>query len=512
MTAPAAASTHQMTFPGLTARQRLLLALILTGQFMAVLDASIVNVAIPTIRRDLHATGAELQLIVAGYVIAYAVLLITGARLGQRFGFRPAFIWGLAIFTAASLACGLAPDSQTLIVVRAIQGAGAALMVPQVFSLIQRNFAGPSRAQALSLWAATLALGGLVGQVLGGVLVTADLFGTGWRPVFLVNVPIGLVLLAASIRLLPVDVRMPARPLDLGGLISLAAAVLLLVVPLVLGNEEGWPAWAFASLALSAVAIVVFAVIERYVERTGGAPLIAGRVLRAPGMPAALVAIVLALASYGGFLFTFTQHLQLGLRDSPLQAGLTFMPMALGFALSSLNWRRLPIAWHQLVIPAGCVIALVGYSLIAIAVSGGGQGGLLLPVALFVAGFGQGMAASPILTVALSRVAPQDAADASGVITTVIQLGLVLGVATFGSVFLNQATLPGSQPTVGAITLTLGLIVAALVGCAVASSAMVRAQRSTAVAFGDAVPDAGGGSSSIETADEVEEGPVVAGA
>ena len=493
MSASAVASAHQSELPtGLSARQRLLLALMLTGLFMAFLDASILNVAIPTIRRDLHATGAELQLIVAGYVIPYAVLLITGARLGQRFGFRRIFIWGLAIFTAASLACGLAPDSQTLIVVRAIQGAGAALMVPQVFSLIQRNFAGPGRAQALGLLAATLALGGLVGQVLGGLIVTADLFGTGWRLVFLVNVPIGLVLLAASIRLLPADIRAPARPLDLGGLVALAAAVLLLVVPLVLGNEEGWPAWACASLALSVVAIAIFAMIERYVERSGGAPLIAGRVLRAPGMPAALVAIGLAVASYGGFLFTFTQHLQLGLRDSPLQAGLTFVPMALGFALSSLNWRRLPVAWHQLVIPAGCVVAVVGYSLTAIAASGGGDGGLLLPVALFVAGFGQGMAQSPILTVSLSKVAPQDAADASGVLTTVIQLGLVLGVATFGTVFLNQAALPGTQPTVGAITLTLALIVVALVGCAVASTAMIRARRSASVAFGDAVGDAGG--------------------
>jgi predicted MFS family arabinose efflux permease len=170
---------------------------------------------------------------------------------------------------------------------------------------------------------------------------------------------------------------------------------------------------------------------------------------------------------------------------------LTFVPMALGFALASLNWRRLPVAWHQLVIPAGCIIAVVGYSLTAIAASSGGDGGFLLPIALFVAGFGQGMAASPILTVALSKVAPQDAADASGVITTVIQLGLVLGVATFGSVFLNQAALPGAQPTVSAITLTLALIVIALLGCAVASTAMVRAQRSAAVAFGDVVQDAG---------------------
>jgi MFS family permease len=481
--------------PGLSGRVRVLLALILTGQFMAVLDASIVNVAIPTIRLDLWASGSDLQLIVAGYVIAYAVLLITGARLGMRFGFRTAFLSGLALFTLASFACGVAPTSQALIVVRAIQGAGAALMVPQVFSLIQRNFTGAARAQALSLWAATLALGGLVGQVLGGVLVSADLLGTGWRPVFLVNVPIGLVLLVASFRFLPVDGPAPARPLDLGGLISLAAAVLLLVVPLVLGHEQGWPAWTFGSLVLSVIAIVVFALVERSVERKGGAPLIAERVLRAPGMPAALIAIVLALAAYGGFLFTFTQHLQGGLGDSALQAGLTFVPLAFGFALSSLNWRRLPVRWHQLVIPAGCLIAAAGYLVTGRAVADGGTGGLVLPLALFVGGFGQGMAASPILTVALSKVAPQDAPDASGVLTTVIQLGLVIGVATFGSVFLTLAAVPGVHPTADAIALTLWLIVAALVACAIASLGMVRAQPAHVAAGidprADSVRDAG---------------------
>ena len=467
--------------PGLSRRQKVLLALILTGQFMAVLDASIVNVAIPTIRLDLGASGSDLQLIVAGYVIAYAVLLITGARLGMRFGFRKAFLSGLALFTAASFACGVAPTSQALIVLRALQGAGAALMVPQVFSLIQRNFSGPARAQALSLWAASLALGGLVGQVLGGVLVSADLLGTGWRPVFLVNVPIGLVLLVAGFRFLPLDGPAPARPLDVGGLISLAAAVLLLVVPLVLGHEQGWPAWTFGSLALSVVGIIVFALIERSVERRGGAPLISERVLRAPGMPAALIAIVLALAAYGGFLFTFTQHLQGGLHDSALQAGLTFVPLAAGFALSSLNWRRLPARWHQLVIPAGCVIAAIGYLGVGITVVDGGTGGILLPLALFTGGFGQGMAASPILTVALSKVAPQDAPDASGVMTTVIQLGLVIGVATFGSIFLTEAVIPGVHPTASAIALTLWLIVADLVACAVASLVMVRARPATAV-------------------------------
>jgi len=467
----------------LSRRLQLLLAVVLAGQFMAVLDASIVNVAIPAIRMDLGASGAELQLIVASYVIAYAVLLITGARLGMRFGFRRTFVSGLALFTVASLACGLAPTGQALVVVRAIQGAGAALMVPQVFSLIQRNFTGPSRAQALSLWAATLALGGLVGQVLGGVLVSADILGTGWRPVFLVNVPIGIVLIVGATRLLPRDVPERSRPLDVGGLISLGAAVLLLVSPLVLGHEAGWPPWTFVSLAASVVAVIVFGFTERSVERRGGAPLISERILRAPGLPAALIAIVLALASYGGFLFTFTQHLQLGLHDSALQAGLTFTPMAIGFALASLNWRRLPVNWHQVVIPAGCVIAALGYLLIGVTVADGTSGGWLLLVALFIGGFGQGMAASPIVTVALSRVPLQDAADASGVLTTVIQLGLVIGVSTFGSVYLTQAAQPGANASASAIAETLWLIVGALVACAVASTAMVRAQRASIVAI-----------------------------
>src|SRR5262245_28531295 len=257
-------STTSALSPG---RLRWLLAILLTGQFMAVLDVSIVNVAIPTIRTDLNATGAALQLIVAGYTIAYAVLLITGARLGPILGFRRSFIAGLAVFTAASLACGLAPTSELLIVARVVQGAGAALMVPQVFSLIQRSFDGAGRARALSLWAAVIALGVLVGQVLGGVLVTLDIAGTGWRPVFLVNVPIGIALVAASLAYLPRDRREVARPLDLAGLIALAASVLLLVVPLVLGHEEGWPTWVFVSFAASAVVFVGFALIERSVAR-----------------------------------------------------------------------------------------------------------------------------------------------------------------------------------------------------------------------------------------------------
>src|SRR2546423_2598534 len=198
-----------------------LLATILLGQFMAILDVTIVNVAVPTIRTDLHAGGAGLQLVVAGYTISYAVLLITGARLGDRLGHRRVFLAGLVVFTAASLACGLAGTTAALIGYRLVQGAGAALMVPQVLSLIQRHFTGADRARAFGIYGVVLAGGAVVGQVAGGALVGADVGGTGWRPVFLVNVPIAVLLVVLAARLLPADRGEPGRRLDVPGVLTL---------------------------------------------------------------------------------------------------------------------------------------------------------------------------------------------------------------------------------------------------------------------------------------------------
>src|SRR5436190_5790408 len=190
----------------------LMLAVLLLGQFMCIIDVLVTNVAMPSIAASLHASGASLQLVVGGYTIAYAMLLITGARLGDRYGRRRTYLAGVLIFTTASLACALAPDSQALIGFRLVQGAGAAVLVPQVFSIIQLNFTGPARARALSAYAAVLSAGAVTGLVLGGVVVTAELFGTGWRPVFAINVPIGIVLAAAVPRLVPPDESSTGAP------------------------------------------------------------------------------------------------------------------------------------------------------------------------------------------------------------------------------------------------------------------------------------------------------------
>jgi MFS family permease len=434
--------------PAGTGRPAAMLTILLTGQFMAILDVSIANVAAPTIRRDLHTGGAGLQLVVAGYTIAYAMLLITGARLGDRLGHRRVFLTGLAGFTAASLACGLSGTAGELIGFRLVQGAGAALMIPQVFSLIQRQYQGRARARALSRYAAVIASGAIVGQVLGGVLVTADLWGTAWRPVFLINVPIGAVLLLAGARVLPADTGEPGRGLDLPGLVTLSLAVLLFVVPLVFGHEEHWPLWGWLSLAASVVMLVLFVAVER----RAAAPLIPGRVLRAPGMVAAAGAIFAAMATYGGFLFTVALHLQSGLGFSPQRAGATFIPAALSFATASLNWRRVPAGWHRRMIPVALLVGAASLALMAAAVHGGHLDGWFY---LSQAGFGLGFgtAFSPLLTLALTHVPPADAADASGLLTTVTQLAQVVGVASFGSLYLSLVATRPSGPATGTTTL-----------------------------------------------------------
>ncbi len=422
----------------------LLLAVVLLGQFMGVLDASIVNVALPTMRADLQASGAGLQLVVAGYIISFAVLLITGARLGALAGHRRLYHLGLAAFTAASLACGLAPSTGALVAFRFLQGAAAALLTPQVMSMIQRNFTGAARARALSLYSAVIAGAVVVGQAAGGLLVSADLFGTGWRTVFLVNVPIGIALLIAGPRVLPRDEDVPGlrnlrAQLDLPGLLTLAAAVLLFVVPLIMGHELGWPAWGWASLAASAVFLAAFVAVERRVAAAGGKPLISVRVLRAPLLVPACVAILFGPCSWAAFLFTTTLHLQGDLRMSPLESGLAFVPCVAAFALVGLSWQRLPARWHRRLIPAGFAIAAAGYLCVG-PLAGGGAAYEALTA---VIGFGLGVMPI-IMTTALRHVPAEDAADASGLLLTLMQLAQVIGIATAGTLFLSLAESGGS--------------------------------------------------------------------
>jgi predicted MFS family arabinose efflux permease len=334
------------------------------------------------------------------------------------------------------------------------------MMMPQVLSLIQRHFTGKARARALGRYAAVIAGGAIVGQVVGGALVSANIAGTGWRPVFLINVPIGLVLLVAGARVLPRDTGEPGRGLDLPGLITLSSAVLLFVLPLVLGHEEHWPVWGWICLGLSAVLLAVFVAVERRAR----SPLVPGRVLRAPGILPAVAAIFATMAGYGGYLFILALHLQSGLGFSPLRAGLTFIAGAVCFATASLNWRRLPAHWYRRLVPTGLLVGAVGLAMMGFGLRHGNDPGALFWLSQVCFGLGFGSAFSPLLTLALANVPTADAADASGLLTTMTQLAQVVGVATFGTLYLSLVThaASGHALAVSAIYLTAATVLSAV--------------------------------------------------
>jgi len=421
-------------------RPGVVLAVVLTGQLMAVLDTNIVNVAIPSMHADLHASGALLQLIVAGYTIAYAVLLITGARLGDILGHRRVFRAGVLLFTLASLGCGLAPTAGVLVGLRFAQGVGAAVMIPQVLSLLQRTYQAPGqRARAMSLYATVISGGAVLGQVVGGLLISADVFGLTWRSVFLVNVPIGVAVLLCT-GMLPGARDMTGRRLDLPGLLVLTPAVLAFVLPLVLGQPLGWPAWGWALLLASLLGFVLLGFVEHRVAAGGGQPILPRALLGLPCVLAGIGGLFAAMMVFGGWLFGFALELQDGLGESALRAGLTFAPAAVAFALVSLNWQRLPSRYHAVLPAAGFLVNGLGLLWLGLLFRSGDDGtSVWVYAASAVAGAGMAAAFSPLMTRVLSRVPVAIAADASGVVVTVNQLGIVTGVATFGTLYLNLA-------------------------------------------------------------------------
>jgi len=432
-----------------------LLFTVLIAMFMAVLDVAVVNVALPTIRTELHASGAGLQLAVSGYTIAYAMLIVTGARLGDLWGHGRVFRAGLALFTLASLACGLAPNTGGLVAFRAIQGVGAAAMVPQVLSIIQRNFAGPARLRATSMFTAVLAGGAAAGQVIGGLLISADIAGSTWRPAFLVNVPVGIAAFFISGRVLPKDRGEPGRGLDPVGVGVLTPTVLAFVLPLVLGHDEHWPLWGWVLLALSVVGVVVFTRVETLVARRGSTPVIPGRILRLPRFSLSIGLLFVAMAVMTGGFFALTLHLQGALGFSALDAGLAGAPGAVCIFLISIWWRKLPPRTYSWLIVAGFVLVAITSFGLAGVLHTGTTGGLARWILQSLNAAGLGLAYSPLLGTMLARIPIGDAADASGVISTTTQLAQVTGVATFGTLFLNLLAQPGLHTSAHAIAVMM---------------------------------------------------------
>jgi MFS family permease len=441
----------------------MLLAIMLGGQAMASMDASILAIAAPSLRVDLHASGAQLQLMVAMYTIVFASLVVTGARLGDVLGRRRAFLLGLGAFALASLAGGLSPSPTMLILARGLQGAAAALVTPQVLSIIQLQFEGERRARALAAYSMILAVGVAAGQVLGGFLVGAHVVAAAWRPALLLNAPIAFLLLVGARRSFPPMAARPSGRLDLAGAVVLSVALLSLVLPLTFGRDYGWPAWVWPCFASCAPALAVFVVVERRVHARGGHPLFDLGLLRVAGVAGGVAAVVLVMSAYAGLLVSLTLYLQGSLRFSPLHAGLIFAIYATGFATASLTWTRAsPTARERLPVlgPIGMGTALLGVGLVA----DGGRWplGLIAPL-LCLGGVGHACSFSPLTYRMTAAVRPAQASDLSGLVLTASLIGQVLGVATFVGIYLEAASHGAAQ----ALALTTGAIAVALIVTAV---------------------------------------------
>lgn len=316
-------------------RRWLMLVVVLSAALVVVLDAFLVNVAIPFIQRSLHASFADLQLVVAGYTLAFAVLLITGGRMCDLYGRKRVFVLGMAGFTLFSGCCGLAPNTLSLIIFRIAQGAAAALMFPRVVSFIQVSFEQAERSRAFGSYVALSGLASILGQVFGGFLLAGNFYDTGWRSIFLVNVPIGIVALLAALLLLHESRVAEAHGLDYGGVAVLTLSLFLLVFPLVEGERAGWPLWLLICPSLSVPCLIAFLAYEQRTARQGRIPLVSLVLFRQRRFPAGLVTIVLASAFFAALLFLLAFYLQTIYQLTPLQAGLVIMAASISFFLAS---------------------------------------------------------------------------------------------------------------------------------------------------------------------------------
>ncbi|MGV4926353.1 MFS transporter [Streptomyces sp. BHT-5-2] len=418
------------------------LAVLLLAEAMNLLDATITTVAAPVIRADLGGSNAAIQWFSAAYTLPFAVFLITGGRLGDIAGRRRIFRAGMAAFTLASLVCALAPSTAALIAVRAVQGAAAALIIPQTIGMIRALFDGRELARAMGCIGPVMGLAAVTGPALGGVLTHADLFGSTWRAVFLVNVPLGAAVLLAS-RLLRED-RAARRPrLDLTGTVLAVLGTGLVIYPLIQGGAVGWPGWCWALLIVGGALLAGFPVHQRWRGRCGRSPLVEPSLFRERGFPAALIASVLFFAAVNGLMLVIVVQLQVGLHSDVLTAGYTLLPWSVAMALSS--WAAgawLVPRYGARVMAVGLLALLVGTVAAAVVYGTGRPGSYPWPLlpALAVAGLGQGLYAVPFFTTALRHVRPHETGSAAGLLNAVQQLGGTLGVALLGSVFFRITT------------------------------------------------------------------------
>jgi MFS family permease len=443
------------------------LAVILCGTFICILDFFIVNVALPSVQRSLSASPAAIEWVVAGYGLTSAAFLVPGARIGDHYGRRRAFCVGLAAFTLTSALCALAPSAGVLVAARLAQGAAFAVLAPNVLSILGTTYAGAAQVKAISVYGMVMGLAAVSGQLIGGLLIAANVAGLGWRAIFWVNVPVGIAALALARRFVPESrAETSGARLDLRGTILFTVALVAIVLPLLDGRQQGWPAWSWACLAAGPVLLVAFAAHLRATARRGvrgDVPPGGGRVARPirwrflpsgvqaggveplldPGVfkvrafRAGLTCQVLFWCQQGASYLLLALYLQDGRGLSPVESGEVFAVLAAGYLLTSFRAPALTVRFGRRVIAAGALVAALGDVAILAAVlahAGVAPVALLFP-GLFLLGAGQGLCITPLTTTVLSHADASRAGSVSGALSTAQQVGNAIGVAVSGVIF-----------------------------------------------------------------------------
>ncbi|WP_197028177.1 MFS transporter [Bosea sp. 117] len=446
-------------------RRWTMFVILLVGAFLPPLDFFIVNVALPSIRGELGVSSSAEQLVISSYAALYAVTLTTGGRLGDLFGRGRVFFLGLVGFAAASTLCGFAGSPWVLVAGRALQGVTAAVMAPQALASVQAIFPEREKPLALSIYGAVFGMAAVVGQALGGVLISLDFMRLGWRAIFLINLPVAMLVLLFGIPLLKETRAQGARRLDLGGVALSMLALGGLIVPLIEGREAGWPVWFWLSLVAVPLLAWLFWRYETRLAGAGGAPLLDPGALRAPGLGRALL-IALLFYSIGSFFLLFSIYLQDALHLTALQAGLVFLPFGAGFLLGPLSTPFLRQFCGAYVNPIGMGLEVVGLlglaGLIAATLSGVHPPPMPLAALLFVIGFGQGLALPTLMRMVTGRVAPAFSGMIAGIASSTLQVSTALSVAVIGGIFYEVL---GTRTDPAAITQALIVAILCIAFC-----------------------------------------------
>jgi EmrB/QacA subfamily drug resistance transporter len=413
------------------------LVVLMIGTFMIVLDFFIVNVALPSIQTGLHAGTTAIEWVVASYGLTFAVFLIAAGRIGDRVGRRRMFALGLAVFVAASALCGLAPSEGVLIGARFVQGIGAALMSPNILSILGVVYPGERRVRAITVYGIVMGMAAASGQLIGGLLIAANVAGAGWRTIFLINVPIGLVGLALTPRLLPESRAGLAKHVDVTGMVLVTGALVALVLPLVQGHDAGWPAWTWVSFGIFALLLAVLAATQRRLDARGGAPLLDPILFRNKNLRSGLTTQLAFWCGQAAFFLVLALYLQQGRGLSPLKGGLVFSILAAAYLATSLRAPALTMRFGRDLVFVGALLMAAGDLALWAFVhhfGSGGPLGLLAP-GLVLSGAGMGLAITPLTATVLAHATPDTAGSISGALSTMQQVGNALGVAITGAVF-----------------------------------------------------------------------------